>query len=187
MNLVRYSCHIGDYDRIGEHNKDLTVFTDGEGGDNTTKSRYYKINSHLIGDHDVSLYQDMCVEWLRPYEKFLEYLTDDVDLVAFDHWNTSIIEEGEHCKSYYIDLDEWVKIYHRYQTDGFEDDIGFVDGSVILRRNNEKVKKFNEIWWENFYKRDQLSMMYAIWKSGVKFKAVPEQSEWRIRHKHLNE
>ena len=50
-------------------------------------------------------------------------------------------------------------------------DLGLGENCFIIRKNNNRVKKFNEIWWEEYIKgseRDQMSFMYAVWKSGVR-------------------
>ena len=64
----------------------------------------------------------------------------------------------------------------RYKNCKVNKNNGLSECSVILRKHNEKVKSFNEIWWEEICqgsKRDQLSFDYSVKKSGVNLKYFP--------------
>jgi hypothetical protein len=46
----------------------------------------------------------------------------------------------------------------------------------LLRRNTSKVIDFNNIWWDEIQTnsiRDQISVQYASWKSGVHINSFP--------------
>ena len=52
----------------------------------------------------------------------------------------------------------------------FPERFGLRSAGIIIRRNNDNVRKFNELWWDEISKgshRDQLSQMYVSWKTGI--------------------
>jgi hypothetical protein len=45
----------------------------------------------------------------------------------------------------------------------------------MFRENNDKVNKFNDVWWSEILRhsgRDQLSQVYSSWKVGAPIKPV---------------
>ncbi len=55
---------------------------------------------------------------------------------------------------------------------------GLMSGYFIMRRNNQKTHELNEAWWADycrFSRRDQLSLMPAVDKSGVRLHPIPEK------------
>jgi ferredoxin len=66
----------------------------------------------------------------------------------------------------------------RYRAAGFPG-TPFFAGGIIVRRENAAVRAFNELWWREFRtggRRDQFSLAYAIWKSGVRVHIVEGES-----------
>jgi hypothetical protein len=59
----------------------------------------------------------------------------------------------------------------RYREDGFPDDFGFCEATVIVADLSNPIgKRILESWWEEFCRsgsgRDQLALPYVIWKNG---------------------
>ena len=49
---------------------------------------------------------------------------------------------------------------------GFPTNYGLYENGFLIRRNNLKIKFFNEAWWKELSKnssRDQLSQMFTSW------------------------
>lgn len=64
----------------------------------------------------------------------------------------------------------------RYALEGFGDELETYAGSIILRHNTEETQRFNAIWWSEICagtRRDQLSLPYAIRKSGARVNEFP--------------
>jgi len=66
----------------------------------------------------------------------------------------------------------------RYAIEGIGDELGTYAGTVVLRHNTDATQRFNAIWWSEICagsRRDQLSLPYAIRKSGVRVGQFPFQ------------
>ena len=64
-------------------------------------------------------------------------------------------------------------IYARYRQEGFKDDYGLAECTVLIRCcNDERLDSLMKTWWEEFSTnglgRDQISIMYSIWKQNYK-------------------
>jgi hypothetical protein len=189
MKIIVYTTNLGDYDNLHEApNDDLTYlyFTDTEApngwtkmemqGDSRKESRYYKINSHLLPPHDISIYIDACYEFKKNMTNFSEFVKD-CDIAISKHGKDDTIYEhlGTCISTGKDNPEKMIKQVARYLNEGLPEHI-LTENSIIIRKNNERVKKFNEIWWQEYLtgsERDQLSSNYAIWKSGVKFSLLP--------------
>lgn len=57
-----------------------------------------------------------------------------------------------------------------YRRDGFPEEFGLYENSLIVRKHNDfQCKEVMALWWEqvnNYTVRDQLSLMYCLWKKG---------------------
>lgn len=63
-----------------------------------------------------------------------------------------------------------------YRKDGFPANYGLTSAFLIVRRNTEVIRKLEELWWqqiERFTVRDQLSLMYCMWKLGMDYDKIP--------------
>lgn len=135
------------------------------------KSRYYKINSHLVTDED-TIYLDACL-------KLTDRLPPEInsDIAVFHHPNRNCLYlEAELCKRLNLGNPEQIdKQITRYQQEGFPKGLGLGENCYIIRKNNDKVREFNELWWdeyENGSERDQLSFMYCVWKTGINLEFI---------------
>jgi len=76
--------------------------------------------------------------------------------------------EGQAVISYKKDKPENVNPQmDRYKAEGLPVNHGMVQTGVIGRRNSDRVKEFERLWWEeikNESQRDQLSFNYCLWK-----------------------
>ena len=55
----------------------------------------------------------------------------------------------------------------QYKTDGYPIDNGLYENGILYRKNNELIRSFNKLWFEETSKwntEDQISMMYSLWK-----------------------
>ena len=60
----------------------------------------------------------------------------------------------------------------KYREEGFPEHFGLTEGIIIARKHNDPLcVKIMEEWWDIFLKyskRDQLGLMYVMWKNGLK-------------------
>lgn len=71
--------------------------------------------------------------------------------------------------------DSLQKAVNKYTEEGFPSTSLYETG-VLLRRNTEKVRDFNSIWWHEIQDtciRDQISFPYSAWKAGLAVNTFP--------------
>lgn len=203
MKVIVYTCNIGHYDLYmniprPKDGVQFYYFMDGDtpqvgGGwkvklikdspySNRRTARYYKINSHLVlPEHDYSLWMDSRFE-IYP-ERILKFIKKHKkhDMTCYEYpWKKKdcLYREAVTCAmSRYNNSPKIYEQMKRYKEEGFPKHYGLCATGVIIRKNNDKVREFNEIWWDevkNYSERDQLSHMYAVWKSGMKVNVIED-------------
>ncbi len=197
-NKVIYTCLVGSYDtllqpividdsfdyicfsndipqhKIGVWNIRPIPFINN---DPTRISRYPKILPHLVlSDYEFSLYVDANIQiaTYKVYEQF-NRLTESQTLIAqlYHHFRDCIYDEIKVCiGGNKDDVKLLLKLYSFLKKEGYPRHNGLYENNVIFRRhNNYLVIKASELWWKmynQFARRDQLSLCYVYWKIGIK-------------------
>lgn len=210
MKVIIYSVNLGKYDRFrdSEHIRDLeayyitdTLYPDSnwqymlvhEDGDMKRRAGRYKVNSHHMPEHDISVYIDASLELTRSLNPLLiHFIQSEADVAIPRHpRRRCTYEEARVCKSKGLDSPKVIDAHmKRYRGDGFPPNYGMVATPLILRRNNAKVKIFNQTWHDEIVRgsrRDQLSVMYASWNTGVKIDELAlniYDNKYFRKHKH---
>jgi len=192
MNIKVYSAIYGGYDEVKVQplKSKPILFTDGGNSDYwdvrvrqrpeqhpRMKAKYFKCNSHKL-DCDISIYIDGSGTMIGKdfVERCLEYL-GDADMLAFKHPDRDCIyAEAEFCHMFakYIDVDIMGQV-EKYRQQGWPEHAGLWACGLLVRRNNERVRKFNKLWWKHINKytyQDQLSFPICVKESGVKLKTL---------------
>jgi hypothetical protein len=195
--IIVYSVNINGYDEVitpreYDPNVQYILFTDDESiksdvweikpvdfldkiKDLRKKSRYIKTNPHLLlPEHDVSIYIDSCFEpKFTDTKKMLKDIgMDNNNIMAYKHPERNCLFEEANAVIY-LKLDTVSTVSNqmkRYQSMGFPKNYGLFENGFLIRKNNNKVKNFNETWWteiKNNSGRDQLSHMFSSWYSSV--------------------
>lgn len=214
MRIIVYTTNLGGYDNLHPSpkalfNQDLDVdylyYTDGEAPDGWTKmpmesggrkeSRFYKINSHLLPPHDISIYIDASYSIQRPVSRILEHFDMNADIGLCPHISSTCVYQHammvmllQLCKQKVV-----FEQVGRYAQEGLPEQMGLSENGLIVRKNNGIIKELNELWWNEYTKgsqRDQLSMPYALWKvqpkiNWFKFHARPD-NKWLTWHGEHN-
>ncbi len=107
-----------------------------------------------------------------------QMVIDGANIVGFKHrFNGDAYEEHAACaRMQKDDLSVMGKQLDRYRSERFPVGFGLIECGVLLRRNTPEVIAFNEAWWAEVEKgstRDQLSVGYAAWKTGVRWECWP--------------
>ena len=111
MKVIVYTTNLNDYDHLHETpgvkfnmKDDFTYlyYTDGEApngwekiemkGSSRKESRYYKINSHLLPPHDISIYLDASFDFQRGIKNFPQFVAD-CDVALSKHGKDADIYE----------------------------------------------------------------------------------------------
>lgn len=148
--------------------------------DNRRNSRIHKILIHKYSDADITVWIDANTSLLSPVEEIVDKYLEDYDMVMFQHGaRDCIYDEALVCAQLKLDDPEVIIEQAKYYEDNeFAKHNGLCSGYFIIRRNNEKTRRLNELWWADYCRfscRDQISLMPAIEKSGVNINIVPEK------------
>jgi hypothetical protein len=198
IKKVVYSIIVGDYDQISTFPKqegfDYFLFSDmNYNNTNWTiilianliekknisslkMTRYIKILPHLFFEnYELSIYFDATYIINGDLnELLLRTLNPSFDLYFLQHpERNSLLEEFSAVINLKKETEESVNIVKsRYIKENFPDNLGLTENCIIIRNHNKKnIIKLMEVWWneiKNYSHRDQLSLIYAIWKLNEK-------------------
>lgn len=124
-------------------------------------------------------YVDGNVKVQEPLDDFFEeFLHSGADLAFFQHSDRkNLRQELEACeKQGKINGALGRAQIESYEREGFRQQVPLLEGSLFFRKNNPKTDEMMSIWSreiQNWRTRDQLSLPYAIWKSGVNLHIFP--------------
>ena len=195
-----YTCITGEYDDLKEINEkekgiDYYCFTnnpnlksntwkiikiDNEGLDNQRLARKIKILSHpILDEYDITIWQDASVSFIKKVSDFINTYTDsEFKISFFKHYcRKSIKEEAKACIELKKDDEEVIKKQIEfYKKEKFPDNLGLYETTVFIKSNkDEQVKETMKIWFDmilKYSKRDQLSLTYALYKTGLKVNEI---------------
>lgn len=219
--IVVYTCNVGSYDKIREPVfKDPKVsyflFTDNKclkckvweivyidsskiNSDPQRVARYIKTHSHTLlpKTHKISIWVDSCYQIL--VDDFVSFcninLHSDISLYKHPKRN-SVYDEFDVCHKLALDYTNLINVQkEKYIKEGFPAFCQLYHTALILRKNNEIIKEFNKLWWQeisNYSKRDQLSFSYCLWKLNLfseiinndKYGDSLYKTIYFLRHKH---
>jgi hypothetical protein len=153
------------------HVMDMTAFASARAA-----NRYGKMLVHrLLRGYDASLYVDGNVRLLGASGTLLkDFAEADVALRLFRHpLRRKVADEIDAC----IDTGKVAAAapleaeLAAYRADGFADDMGLVEATILLKNHSAPgLDAAMALWWTQFERhgtRDQISLPYVLWKSGV--------------------
>ena len=190
---VIYTVVVGGYDEIRQPAEvddrfDYVLFSDERVGEyvgvwevraipfeGTTPfllSRYVKcLPAKVLAEYEASLYVDANVRILTSwvYNRFVELVGRGVEWAGVRHPDQQCVYD-EMCAIVQL---RWVLDsevagwYGKIKNDGFPGKYGLYENNVIFRCHTKTVERVGELWWwtlEIDCKRDQFSLMYALWR-----------------------
>jgi hypothetical protein len=195
MSIVVYSVNTGGYDELKNPtvinpNVRYILFTDNKYfksnvwevchidflshlKDSRRIARYVKINSHLVlPPHEYSVWVDHCFTTkIDNFTKIIEE-TPHNEILCYKHdQRRCIYDESIKVLEDKLDYPHLVnEQMERYRKEGFPKNQGLFSTGFIIRKKSDKVKIFNETWWNEIVKgsaRDQLSQVYSSWKTNT--------------------
>jgi len=134
---------------------------------------------HKYSDADVTIWHDGNTQLVISPEELVAKYLDGYDMAMFQHGGRDCIyDEALVCAQLGLDDPEVIIEQAKYYEDNeYGKHKGLCAGYFIMRRNNQKTRDLNEFWWADycrFSRRDQLSLMPAIERSGVNLNVIPE-------------
>lgn len=141
-------------------------------------ARYHKINSHLLfPEAECSIWLDGTHQLTQSPEPLISSYLANHDFATFKHQqrNTVSAEVSACVRLRKEKSSVLAKQLNRYIRDGFLDKTGLFETGMLIRRHSDKVKRINELWWEEIKKgsfRDQVSLPYVVDQLGVKINRI---------------
>lgn len=194
-----YTCITGTYDKlkkiVKEKNIDYYCFTnnkniksnnwnviyiENEELDDVRLARKIKILGHpILKKYKITIWVDGSIE----PKKMKEYLSKECNLKKYSyigilhHSRNCIYDEAKACKEAKKDKIATInKQMNYYKKMKFPKNFGLHDTCIIIRKNNDKlVDETMKIWFENimnFSRRDQLSQMWSVYKTGLEVQSL---------------
>jgi hypothetical protein len=197
VKLLAYTCVFDGYDRIfppvrKDPALDYVVVTDDSGlhvdgwqtlvvdptrfGSPRVANRYYKMLGHrYFEEYAGSIYVDGNIRMLgSASEPLTRLIASDVALGLFRHPKRGSVAEEiaacvEHGKTALSDRNR--EELSDYQSDGFTDQQGLVEATVLLKNHRHAdLDRAMSLWWslyERYESRDQFSLPYVLWRTGI--------------------
>lgn len=172
--ITLYTSITNSKDTPPQQDYPITVFNDtyDKFKDPRRNSRIQKIMPHKYFDSEYTIYLDGNMKLLISPEEVIERYMQGYDMALFAHGRRDCIyDEALECARLKLDDPEAIIEQAKYYEDHeYAKHKGLLQGGFIVRRNNARTQAFNEAWWADycrFSRRDQLSLMPAIDKSGV--------------------
>ena len=128
-------------------------------------SRKYKILSHVfLPDYDLVCYIDANQKMIKepPHQPIRFSHPKRVDIFQEAR---QIIRNGRFTDKLINAQIEY------YKQQGYQDEGLFLNGYSVRSNTDENINKLHDVWYKEtarFSPRDQLSLPYAIWKTGIK-------------------
>ena len=136
-------------------------------------ARYHKLHPHkLFPDADVSVWLDGSEQLLASPRKLIEKYLRGSDFATLRHpLRNTVKQEARACNR--LKKDDAATLASqlgRYDKDKFPDKSGLFETCIVIRRHTPKIAELNEFWWSEIVRgslRDQVSLPYALYKTGV--------------------
>ncbi|MBQ6770714.1 MAG: hypothetical protein IJP44_07040 [Bacteroidales bacterium] len=158
---------------------------------NRQKSRLPKIRPDIfLPDYEATLYIDgnICICSSRVYDRCSELYEAGIEWAGIKHQGRQCLYDELNAiigLGWVHDYDvlDWYGFLHK---EGFPEQDFMFENNIIFRLNTSYVKAVDELWWrsiqEQRVKRDQFSLMYALWKrpeTKTTFLLNADENAWR--------
>lgn len=209
-----YTCITGNYDNLNEliikdnnvdficytNNKNLksktwnVIYTDDKALNNHQLSRKIKMigTDYINKNYEISVWQDASVIWKKKPSLFVEKYLTNVFSAFIHNERQSVFEEAQEVIRLKKDDKKSVLNHIKFlEKEEFPDNMGLYEMTVFIKKHNDPiVKETMHIWYETYFKyskRDQLSFMYAAWKTDLKISPIKMNvwnNQWIEHTKH---
>ncbi len=142
-------------------------------------SRASKILAHqYLHGYDYSVWIDGSIHLQASPLDLIETYLSNADIAMFGHpTRNCLYKEAEGCTNAGFDGREgFVAQIENYRRVGYPENNGLNECAVILRRHNEQIARFNDMWWSEYCRyssRDQISLPYVAHTLGIHIAPLP--------------
>lgn len=146
--------------------------------DNNRNAKIHKVLIHQYMDYDYSIWMDGNIYLLVPPEELIRRYLRKSNIALFKHFEgrNCIYKEADICiKRNLDDFDTIKEQMAKYKLEGYPENNGLFECTVILRKHTNRIKELNSLWWSEisrYSKRDQLSFNYVLSKLNIKPKKM---------------
>ena len=137
-------------------------------------AKYYKLKNHeidILQKYDYIIWIDGSIT-LRPNfinNVLTNIIDNDYELASFKHSERNNINDEVKLS---LTMDKYKTQdlntqYQFYLQDGFNDNIGLFENTIIIRKKTERINNIFDLWWIHNLKysyQDQISFPYVLWK-----------------------
>lgn len=156
-----------------------------------SRNRWVKFHPHkLFPDHDASIYIDGNIEVLADPTPLAVEVLQHAAMGLYDHpVRRCLYEEALECARIGFDWSPVIRAQvRRYAIEGYPRNRGLYEANIIVRAHHDPsvVRAMEDWWkeWESGVKRDQLSLMYVLWKAGLEPYALGRHDA-RFTHRYF--
>jgi hypothetical protein len=128
----------------------------------------------VLAKADKTIYVDGNIIPRNNFDDYFNALADG-DIGARKHPTRWCVYE-EAMEVWRLGYDQQAKIdaaMSEMKFNHFPEKYGLCENGFLVRKMNENNKRLSEIWWDIYQRtsrRDQVTFMYSLWKSGAKLK-----------------
>ena len=173
-NIINTPYHI--------NNKELknSIYKNSNSKDKKTEymmaAKYYKIKSHkidILKNYDYIVWIDGSIFLQNNFiNNIISLINKNYQLINFKHSMRNNIKDETIVSKKMLkyknqDLDYQYKTYIK---EGFQDNIGLFENTIIIRKNNSNIEKLFDEWWIHNLKysyQDQISYPFVLWKNKI--------------------
>ena len=155
------------------------------------QNRYIKMHPHeFLPGYDITVYVDGSIQIVGDlYALVCKAINLPEDMFLYEHpYRKCAFAEAAACIHYAHD---WIWTIaaqmNRYRKEGYPINYGLFEANVMIRKNTAVMQSLMHEWWYEYRsgsKRDQLSLPYMAWRSGVLLGSLGE-SDPRFGHQHF--
>lgn len=128
-------------------------------------SRKYKILSHIyLSEYNLVCYIDANMKLVKEPPSHPIFFSHPSRSKIFFEARTIVDLKKDGAETVKEQIDNYKRV-------GFKDNQGLFSNGFFVRDHSPEINKLHEFWWENvkrFSYRDQLSLPFAVWKTGIR-------------------
>lgn len=160
--------------------------------DPTRTARFVKTNPHrYFSDYEYSVWIDAHI--LINNKFIINFINDFIEsnklFAAIPHpMRNCTYDEADKCIEEKLDDKNIINNQmENYKKQNFPKHYGLIETQILIRKhNNSLIRNLNTMWWseiDKYSKRDQLSLMYTLWKNSIDWSPIlPKGSSTRNHH-----
>lgn len=157
--------------------------------DNTRQTRYVKTHPHqLLADYDIAIWIDANIMIMDDISPLIDqFIESGRPIAAIPHpLRKSVYEEVKACITHSKEDQELLATQEQHYHDlGYDCDDLIESNIMMFKLGDERMSQFFTTWWaeiDQFTRRDQLSLNYAINKTGIKWHQLMERPQNARNH-----